>query len=399
MRTVKVLHNFFSKAVPNIHATRLTALMIAVESALSGAQVSITELGRRVNARTFVKHNIKRIDRLVGNPHLLRERKQLYAAITRQLVGSLSEPIILIDWSPLCDDQKQHVLRAAIPVKGRSLTLYEEIYPREQLGNRYVQHRFLDTLKQHLPTSCQPIIVGDSGFRVPFYRYVESLGWHWVGRIRGRDFIANSTAPAVWYSIRMLCQKAAAKPVCLGVFHWVRSHPLTVCLTLVRRERKHRHRFRLDQKSRQSKDSRGHAKREREPWLLVYGVSLRERTAKQIVKIYQTRMQIEEGFRDTKSHRFGLGISSLSRIGIHRRAILLLIATLAIFILWVVGLTAQGGLQEKRMRVNSSSKRATYSVVFMARLLLQHQHFKVPATAYDRSMNYIARYLQELLWE
>jgi hypothetical protein len=31
------------------------------------------------------------------------------------------------------------LLRAALPVKGRALTLYEEVHPRSRLGNRRVQ--------------------------------------------------------------------------------------------------------------------------------------------------------------------------------------------------------------------------------------------------------------------
>jgi hypothetical protein len=39
-----------------------------------------------------------------------------------------------------------------------------------------VQHRFLQRLAQLLPASADPIIVADSGFKVPFFREVERLG-------------------------------------------------------------------------------------------------------------------------------------------------------------------------------------------------------------------------------
>jgi hypothetical protein len=45
--------------------------------------------------------------------------------------------------------------------------------------------------------------------------------------------------------------------------------------------------------------------------------------------MYQARMQIEEGFRDSKNHRHGLG----NRIGEQRRANMLLMAALAAFLL------------------------------------------------------------------
>ena len=87
-------------------------------------------------------------------------------------------PLILIDWSPLTADQNHQLIRAALPTGGRSITLYEEIHPLKNLGNPRVQQRFLGRLQELLPPSVTPIIVADSGFRTPFFREVESLGWH-----------------------------------------------------------------------------------------------------------------------------------------------------------------------------------------------------------------------------
>lgn len=91
------------------------------------------------------------------------------------MIQNLLTPVILIDWSPLCADQRWQLLRAAIPVGGCSLTLYEEIHPRSKLANRTIQHRFLDRLAPMIPHHSQPIIVADSGFKTPFYRYMESI--------------------------------------------------------------------------------------------------------------------------------------------------------------------------------------------------------------------------------
>jgi hypothetical protein len=97
----------------------------------------------------------------------------------------------LVRSSSLHSDQSCQLLRAALPVGGRSLTLYEEVHPRSKLGNRRIQHQFLEKLATLIPPHCRPIVVADSGFRTPFYRYVEkTLHWHWVGRIRSRDFIS-----------------------------------------------------------------------------------------------------------------------------------------------------------------------------------------------------------------
>ncbi|MCC4834990.1 transposase, partial [Shewanella sp. 10N.7] len=50
------------------------------------------------------------------------------------------------------------------------------------------------------------------------------------------------------------------------------------------------------EKSRRSKQSRASAEREKEPWLLATSLCLSSAAAKRVVKIYSTRMQIEESF-------------------------------------------------------------------------------------------------------
>src|SRR3990167_1902911 len=55
--------------------------------------------------------------------------------------------------------------------------------------------------------------------------------------------------------------------------------------------------------------SRKKAESQREPWLLTTSLPPSSTLAKQAVKLYQCRMQVEEGFRDIKSHRFGLGLN------------------------------------------------------------------------------------------
>lgn len=398
MHPVAVLHKHLQEAIPSLHGTRLKALMAAVSSVLCGAQVSITSLGRNLPNAAFIKHKIKRMDRLIGNARLCQERWRFYAVLTQWLVRGLPHPLILIDWSPLSDDQEFHVLRASLPVKGRALTLYEEVHPRSRLGNRRVQQAFLETLKTLLPLASHPIIVADSGFRVPFYRYVEdTLGWYWVGRIRNRDFISWQNTTDAWFSATSLYAKATPKPADLGVVQWVRRCPLPAFLVLVRQPRKGRQQCNQSGQRSQSYHSKKQARREKEPWLLVASLSLHSFTARQIMKLYQARMQIEEGFRDSKNHRYGLGVAKANRIGQQRRANLLLIAALAAFLLWCVGVAGKNQPIAKQVRVNSSSKREPYSLIFLARLLLRQPAFRLLPSQIWQSLTTINPYIKSLL--
>jgi hypothetical protein len=78
------------------------------------------------------------------------------------------------------------MLRAAVPVGGRTLTLYEEVHPRRTCDSLKVKKRFLAALKEVLPEGCRPIRVTDAGFRGPWFKAVKHLGWDGVSRIRNR---------------------------------------------------------------------------------------------------------------------------------------------------------------------------------------------------------------------
>jgi hypothetical protein len=360
-----------------MHLRRFKALMAAVESGLRGASVTITALGRAVSGETQLKHKIKRMDRLIGNPHLNEERYAIYRVMTQWLLHALPMPLILFDWSPLTDDQSWQLLRASLPVGGRSLTLYEEVHPRSKLGNRKVQQQFLERLHRMLPASVTPIAVADSGFRTPFFRAVECLGWHWLGRIRNRDFVAFADCPDEWIPAKSLYAKASHKPQLLGTAHWVRSHPLTGQLVSFFRPPKGRKHLTLHKRPAQSRFSRKHAEREKEPWLLVVSPSLKAYPPARIVDYYRCRMQIEQGFRDTKATHYGLDLANESRIQSERRANLLLIAALIIFTLWLVGCNLKGSEVERHIKVNSGSK-SPYSVIFLARIACRYVTFELP---------------------
>ena len=101
MHALRLLHKMMAQACPQIHAIRLTALMASVEALLVGRQMSLAGLGRAMVSGARVKHNIKRVDRLIGNRHLWGERTELYGAIAGLVLGQGPRPVIILDWSDL----------------------------------------------------------------------------------------------------------------------------------------------------------------------------------------------------------------------------------------------------------------------------------------------------------
>jgi hypothetical protein len=378
-----------------MHKWRFAALSVAVGSALDCAHISITSIGRNLSGKAMIKHKIKRTDRLVGNQHLLNERRKIYGTTIIWLLKHVPTVVVLIDWSPISLDQRQYPLRASLPVGGRSLTLYEEVHSRKKNANRKVQHRFLDTLKALLPADMKPIIVADSGFRVPFYQKVETLGWLWVARIRNRDMISTDAEQEQWFRAKELYADASTRPKKLRSILWTKRNGMACVIALVKAKRQGRKSLTQTGKQARCAYSLKQAKRESEPWLLAGCPELGSCTAKQIVALYKTRMQIEEGFRDTKSNRFGFWLADASRISIQRRMILLLIASLANIIAWCLGTMNRGTNLESSICVNTKPNNA-FSTTFFGVLLWRYSDTKLTLEKLRRAQQSVGNHLAKV---
>ena len=362
MQAIMIAQRYLKTACASMHATRQTVLFAAVDALIHGGRLTVTGLGRALRSRTTVKHAIKRMDRLLSNGQLYGERVQIRAALIRWILGAQAQPIILVDWSDLTADRRWQLLRAALPVGGRALTLYEEVHPLQRLTNPHVHRAFLRTLRRLVPAGAIPIVVTDAGFRAPWLREVERLGWAFVGRVRNRDHVRFPEATG-WVCSKSLYAHATATPTYVGGCEVVESHPLRCQLVLVKEPRKHRiHRSRLGQPVRSSA-SRKQAMGHREPWLLAVSACLAGYRADQLVACYRKRMQIEEAFRDLKDDRFGVGLCLSQTTQADRFAILLLIAALAQLAVWLVGHAAMTAGYHTRYQANTARQRLSLSVI------------------------------------
>ncbi|MEO8631515.1 MAG: IS4 family transposase [Betaproteobacteria bacterium] len=351
-------------------------------AALHGQRITLTELGRALPSQARVKHNIKRVDRLLGNVQLCAERFGIYQAIARWLLGQARQPIIVVDWSDLTADRSWQLLRAAVVLGGRTLTLYEEVHPLRHFANRRVHRVFLRQLATLLPTGTTPILITDAGFRAPWFKAVSSLGWHWIGRVRHLDYVRAQGSPT-WVGCKSLYVNANARAQALGGYEIVRSNSVCCSLYLVKRAKKNRVNKSVFGKRVRSSQSLKQARAQREPWLLAASPSLAAFPATDIVNFYTMRMQIEEAFRDLKSDRYGLGFElNLSRTR-ERIATLLLIAALALFVLWHIGRAAINQGLQFQYQSNTRRNRPVISVLYLACLLLRHPTYASPPRVFS----------------
>ena len=371
MHALTILHRILSTSFPEIHTKRLASLLAAVGAVVSGSRLTLSDMGRGLSGTVAVKHNIKRIDRLLGNSALHTELPKLYEALVRQCLEGISMPLIVIDWSDLSPDRQWQLLRASVAVEGRSMTLYEEVHPQSCATSPRVHQAFLTQLAAMLPTGCVPILITDAGFRGAWFRLVNRMGWYWIGRIRNRDMVSPADVDT-WAGCKTLYARATAKAKSLGQYNYVRNHPVPCRLVLIKRINRGRHsKGKLGKLARSTQNIKN-ARAQREPWLLAVSPKLDHLSAQAVVAVYAQRMQIKESFRDLKNERFGLGFSASRSTQKNRLGILLLVACLASFVLRLIGEVGKAKQMEFQFQSNTRRSRPVLSVISLALQLVQH---------------------------
>ena len=364
MHATQVLDTHLQKMCQGIHTARWKALMSTVSALIQGKKLSVTGLGRSMQGKAYEKHQIKKADRLIGNAYLNQERTHIYGALAAWFIGGCRHPLIHVDWSALNPDQKFHWLRATIPVGGRALPVYEESHQQKKYGNPRVEKRFLQTLKTLLPENCCPIIVTDSGFRTPWFRSVQSMGWDFVGRVGGQTLVSPQ-GKAAWVRTEEIFETATGHARYQGYIDLVRNHPLTCHAYLVKKKKQGRIKNNKQGQRSTSVQSEKNAHRERTPWLIVTSLSGGTKITKRIINIYKTRMQIEEAFRDMKSSRWGFSFSEAQCTTPYRFENLMLVGTLATFAVWLMGKVAELKQWQYRYQANTTKTRTILSTFFL----------------------------------
>lgn len=366
MRASGVLQKCLSDSLEPMHQARSRVLMHAVEALVAGRRLTLMDVARSWPGAERVRAPLKAFDRLLSNPHLHGECEQIYAGMAHWLLRS-AQPVIVVDWSDLKPDKSWCLLRAAIPVGGRTLPVLDMVFAGAEAGSPAAERRFLQRLKHVVPETAKPILVTDAGFRRPWFQAVDAMGWHWLGRLRHRTFVkpVDTHGEDDWVPSRALYALLDRGTRDMGLMDTVRAHPWTCRVVLHRKPAKGRKHLNLKGEPVRGKRSRKCAAGQREPWLLVASPDL-ELNPRQLVALYAKRMQIELSFRDLKSHRYGNAFEdSLTRSG-QRIGILLLVHALANFASWLVGMACRAtGIDV--WFAPSASQRKCYSLVRIGR--------------------------------
>jgi len=308
---------------------------------MGGHLLSLSRLAHGLIGQSTLRAALKRVDRLMGNARIGQEAQVIGAALLRTLCRGGQPVVIAVDWSKVAPGGVFVELRAVATRKGmgRGLTIYQQVYPESKLGNGRAERALLRTLHGWMPAGVPVIIVTDAGFRRPWFTQIERLGWSWIGRIRAGVCVSRDHTH--WEQASAWFPEATGK-ACRWSDCWLTRQFRFGCDMVLYR----RHAVGAKRYCRPGHGSTGKVKREakasaREPWLLAHTSHLRIFRAEEIVALYGLRMQIEENFRDSKSTELGMGLEVSQSRSAQRLHALLLIGTLAAFLLWHIGQLAE----------------------------------------------------------
>lgn len=376
MHATRVLQKALHAAIARLDLRNARNLLFAVEALLSGRRLTLMELARHFPGAERVQAPLKRFDRLLGNRAVQAVRERFYQEAVIWLLRA-AQPVILVDWSELKSDGRWHLLRAALSARGRALTLYEEVHAEVHKNNPDVEAQFLRRLRSLLPTHSVPILITDAGFRVPWFRSVESLGWHWIGRVRGTTRL-RLAGKSCWIGCKKLFAQAAPRARSLGCAELTESNPIPCRLVLMKRRHVGRHHHTRRGRRARSGHAEKMAARTKEPWLLAVSASLDRLAAGRITKLYARRMQIEQSFRDLKSHRYGCAFEDTLTRDPKRLEMLLLIHALASLAAWLEGLGAETNKTISKSPVTTARRLHSVTWVGFERLRRQRACFSHP---------------------
>lgn len=342
MHASDILRRCLPSVLLPMHGARRRVLLHAVEALVQGRRLTLTDLARSWPGAVWMHAPLKALDRLLSNRHLGGAVMSVHQAMVPWLLRQ-AQPVILVDWSDLKRDGRWCLLRAAVPVGGRALTLYERIYPIRQMNLPQAQSDFLGHLQRLIPATLSPILVTDAGFRSDWYRAVSAHGWHYIGRLRNNTAVRADRA-LTWQPCATLHALAHASARELGGYEIVKGQPWSCRLVLARRPRRDRDQLTRRGTPQQGSIARKARKQAREPWLLATSLPMTQLVASRVTAAYAQRMQIEEAFRDLKSHHYGSGFEDSLTRRAERLTILLMLHTLATFAAWLMARAAEPSL-------------------------------------------------------
>ena len=291
------------------HKTQVKNISAMVWAHLRRAVLGVAAIGRGIVSSTTPRHSIKRVWRFLRN-HRIRA-DAVMQVLVRQAESFGGMLVVALDWVELRNRQRA-LVASVCTGKGRALPLAWTVVwdSKFELSQNEVEEALLRRLAGFFTDPARVVIVADRGFRrASLFALLNELGFHYVVRICENVRVDGSAFSGV-LGMHELKEGQEAD---LG---WVRYREDGIVTTrIVARW----------------------ARAAEEPWYLA---TSGDKTIKRVCEIYAQRMEIEEGFRDLKSHRYGAALRYVSLSEPDRYTRLLMIWALGAWLLVAQGLAA-----------------------------------------------------------
>jgi hypothetical protein len=332
----KQVHTFVKGAFgEELHDKRVLSLAFAALGVIHAASLSVHAIGHALaQARgTQDKHGVKQVDRLLSNTGV--NVWELFALWVPFVLGQRTQAVVSMDWTDFEADDQTTLVVSLVTNHGRSTPLVWMTVQKSVLkGMRNeVEDAVLGRLREVLPSGVKVTVLADRGFADQnLYALFNQLGFDYVVRFRkgiavtsaeGERRKAADWVPEAGRARKLPQARVTADLALVGAVVCVKKKGM------------------------------------KEPWCLA--TSHADLSATQIIRLYGRRFTIEEGFRDVKDLRFGMGLSSLRISDPERRDRVLLLAAIACALLTLLGAAGESLGMERSLKANTV-KRRTYSL-------------------------------------
>lgn len=365
------LYNSLTESCPEIHITRLNAVMDVASGLRHSQNLSLSELGRNLPGDAKLKNKIKKVDRLEGNKALHNELFSLYQGLSSFVFTYLSHDAtlpLIVDICCLKDDREIQMLSAEIALKGRSLPLYREVYRDTQTKGRAKE--FLKELSLCLPRNRRVIVIMDAGFYEEWFKEIEALGWYWLSRVRGIKSIQLSEELG-WKLIKELIPDIKSKTAHYEHALLTKEHARPCRVVTTYRQPKGRKVKTSRGKTTSTLSNGSYSQANKEPWILATNLPVDVEPV-DIINLYFKRMQIEESFRDVKSHQFGLAGRYVRTHSVDRWGVKMLLAAIVQITYWVIGVIAHSQNKQQYFQANTVKDKKIFSYFTLGKLMIEH---------------------------
>lgn len=180
-----------------------------------------------------------------------------------------------------------------------------------------------------------------------------------------------------WQPVRTLHELASTRAKTLGLKQLTKTNPVNCQIALFKSSPKGRKNQRSTRTNCHHSSAKEYSRSAKEPSVLATNLPAEMRTPRQLVKLYDKRMQIEETFRDLKSPVYGLGLRQSRTSCPQRFDIILLIALVLQCLFWLAGLHAEKQGWDRHFQANTIRHRTVLSTMRLGMEILRRSDYRI----------------------